>query len=73
VKAIWKRLTEEPALLAALLEVAVAGVGAWGLDLTVEQLSWLYMLIAVLTGVGVRQSVVPMTKMDEFGQLRRER
>lgn len=56
---IWQRLREEPAMLYALAEVAIAAGLAFGADLTGEQVAAVLAVAAVLTGLGTRQVVTP--------------
>lgn len=64
MRAIWKRLLDEPAMLYALAEVGIAALLAFGTELTGEQVAAILGIVAVLTGIGTRQAVVPTRKLE---------
>jgi len=57
VTAIWDR---EPVAILAVVEVIIAAVVAFGLDLTGEQVAAVVSLSAALLGVTARANVTPM-------------
>lgn len=51
------RLKNEPALIYGLVEAVIALVIAFGLNLDGDQVAAIMAVVAILTGVGVRQTV----------------
>ena len=60
------RFRNEPALIYALIEVLIALGVAFGLNLTGEQVGAVTAVVAVLTGVGVRQAVYGPETVDRI-------
>ena len=60
------RFRNEPALIYALIEVLIALAVAFGLNLTGEQVGAVTAVVAVLTGVGVRQAVYGPGTVDRI-------
>lgn len=50
------RVRNEPAVLFSLVEALIALAVAFGLDLSGEQVAGVMAVVAILTGVGVRQT-----------------
>lgn len=65
---IWQRLRDEPAMLYALAEVAIAALLAFGFHLDGEQVAALLAVAAVLTGLGTRQAVTPVHRAGKGEQ-----
>ncbi len=61
---MWERLKNEPAVLFSFVEALIALLIAFGLELTGEQTAAVVAVIAVLTGVGVRQTVYGPKTVD---------
>lgn len=60
------RFRNEPAVVYGLIEAVIALVIAFGLDLTGEQVAGIMAVVAVLTGVGVRQLAYGPKTVDEI-------
>lgn len=63
---MWHRLRNEPALIFSLVEATVALAVAFGLNLTAEQTGAVLAIVAILTGVTVRQQVYGPVTADEL-------
>lgn len=70
MKTLWKRLMDEPAMIGAVFSAAIA-ILAPRLGLSAIEAGYLMAAVATLTGVAVRQSVVPERKVDSLGKVKR--